>query len=242
MKFKEFIDRALFYISVPVCVCCKERMPYTDKPLCEKCLSEYNKVIKRNCSLCAKDLNQCMCSNEYLSSHYVKRLTKVYRYVPDDDLPTNALIYSLKRDNRQDVVNFLTDQLYNSIINTIENPSDCIFTNVPRKKSSVIKYGMDHAERLSRAVAKKFGAIHMKLLESEADKQQKHLGTRERVLNAKFKLIKNAPDLKGKRIIIVDDIVTTGATMGACAFLIRGLGTKMIQGATISIAYKDSQT
>ena len=57
--------------------------------------------------------------------------------------------------------------------------------------------------------------------------------------NADFKLIKNPPKLVGKKVIIVDDIVTTGASMAHCATLIRALGTKNIVGAEISIAYKD---
>ena len=242
MKFKDLASRVLFYISVPTCVCCKERLAYTTLPLCPGCLEKYYDIKTRNCSICSKELNKCTCTNEFLQAHYVRSLSKVYRYVHDDPLPSNSLIYSLKRDNRADVLNFLSDELYEAITNTVEKPEECIFTNVPRRRGAVIKYGLDHAEELARSVAKRFSAEYLKLLISKTEKAQKKLGSRERLLNAKFALVKNAPNLEGKRIIIVDDIVTTGASMGASATLIRGLGTKKIYGAAVSIAYKDSYT
>ena len=46
-------------------------------------------------------------------------------------------------------------------------------------------------------------------------------------------------DVDGKDVIIVDDIVTTGSSMGAAATLIRGLGCRKIYAAAVSIAYPD---
>ena len=63
----------------------------------------------------------------------------------------------------------------------------------------------------------------------------------DRLKNANYKLKRNAKNLDKKRIIIIDDVVTTGASMSACAMLYRALGTKNIIGATLSIAYKDNK-
>ena len=41
-------------------------------------------------------------------------------------------------------------------------------------------------------------------------------------------------------MIIIDDIVTTGASLGAAAFNIYSLGPKRIYGASVAIAYKDT--
>ena len=48
--------------------------------------------------------------------------------------------------------------------------------------------------------------------------------------------------LEGERVILIDDIVTTGASMGACATLIKGLGAKEIVGACMAVAYRDPYT
>ncbi len=243
MKFTDFIkelyDKAIFYVSVPKCVCCREKLDISDKGLCAECSTSYNNLKDRSCSLCKKPLYECTCANDYLNSHYVHKLVKVYRYIYDDTLPTNKLIYSLKRDNRDDVLSFLSNELSVSIQNSIKNPEDYIVTSVPRRKEAIRKYGIDHARLLARRVAKNLGADYVPLLCSKAHKAQKKMSGKDRIKNAKYEILKSTPDITGKKVILVDDIVTTGASMGSCAMLIHGLGAKSIVGATVSVAYKD---
>ena len=76
---------------------------------------------------------------------------------------------------------------------------------------------------------------------SRSKRQQKTLRGEERIHNAEFEL-KRKSVIKGKSIIIIDDIVTTGASMGGCAKILRKNGAKKILGACIAIAYKDEYT
>lgn len=240
MTLKEFKDNVFFYLSVPRCVGCKERLSKSDTALCPDCLREYREIKKRNCSLCSKTLDFCSCTNKYLDAHYVHKLIKVFRYVERDSLPSNNLIYSLKRDNRKDVLDFLTDELSAAISNSIKQPGEYVFINVPRRRKEAAKYGIDHARLLAKSLAKRFSAEYYQPLISKSKKAQKKTSGQERVSNAKFKLKRRAKDLKGKSVIIIDDIVTTGASMGACAALIRALRPKKILGASVSIAFKDA--
>jgi phosphoribosylpyrophosphate synthetase len=73
---------------------------------------------------------------------------------------------------------------------------------------------------------------------SNAKHEQKSLDSLERRRNADFSLIKEI-DLKGRRVIIVDDIITSGASMSNAATLIRSLGAKDIIAACLAIAYKE---
>ena len=154
-------------------------------------------------------------------------------------MPSNNLIYSLKRDNRKDVLEFLTKELCDAIKNSVDNPADIIFTNVPRRPESIRKYGMDHASLLAKFVAKHFSAQYYQPLISKSKHEQKHMSREERLKNASFRLKRRSKDLNGKTVILIDDIVTTGSSMGVCAMLLRALGAKQIIGAVISIAYKD---
>lgn len=239
MNIKELGRSILFYLSVPKCVGCREKLSINESALCNKCLTEYEDVKKRNCSVCGRMLYECSCSNEYLERHYVTKLFKVFRYVRIDPLPSNNLIYSLKRDNRNDVLNFLADELYLSLSKEYKVGDSIVFTNVPRRKKAVVKYGMDHSALLAKALAKRFSAEYYQPFISKTRKAQKKLMADERKKNAVFEIKRRAHDFEKKTVIIVDDIVTTGASMAAVAMLSKALGAKKIVGAAISIAYKD---
>jgi len=238
----KFFNDILYYLSVPKCVNCGNRLAIEELALCPECKREYDDVLERTCSICSRHLYECDCTNKYLDAHYVHHLIKVYRYlIRDIDLPTNKLIYSLKRDYRSDTVAFLSCELAKAIKASVKNPEECIFTSIPRRRASIIKYGMDHAQLLSRRTAKILGAEYKNLLNSRAKTEQKKAGSREgRLKNTTFKIKNESVDLTGKRVILVDDLVTTGASMGTAAMLIKSLGAKSITGAAIAIAYKDN--
>ena len=239
MNVKELMDRALFALSVPKCIGCDNRLDYGHKAFCPECYAVFEDHKHRNCSRCANELSKCTCSNDFLASHYIRRVIKCYRYLGDMSTPSNKAIFSLKKDNRNDVLDLLTDELTNAILNSVESPDEYIITNIPRRLSAIIEYGIDHSELLARSVAKHLGARYIQLLKSTSKRPQKSLDTIERRKNASFELVRSF-DLTNKRIILIDDIITSGASMVNAAMLLRSLGCKEITAACIAIAYKDS--
>jgi predicted amidophosphoribosyltransferase len=240
MNIKDVMDRVLYALSVPKCVCCGERLDYGQNAFCLKCSIEFDEFCTRNCSKCSRILNECNCSMDYLEGHFVKRIIKCYRYVNHQGInPGNALIYSLKKDNREDVLKVCADKLELAIRNSVKSPEDVVFTNIPRRKSAIIEYGIDHSGLLANELALRFGTEYIKLLESNAKIEQKSLDHSERLKNADFDIVKDI-DLSGREVIIVDDIITSGASMASAAALIRSLGCKNITAAVLAVAYKDS--
>ena len=239
MNIKELKDRVLFALSVPKCVCCRKRLSYGEKALCHECFAELEDFSTRNCPKCSRVLNECDCSTAYLESHFVKRIIKCYRYINrKENSPANALIFSLKKDNREDVLSVCADRLEIAIKNAGIDPSEFIFINIPRRKAAILEYGIDHSALLAEELAKRFGAEYISLLRSKAKKPQKSLETMDRLKNADFELIKEI-DLTCKKVIIVDDIITSGASMASAAAQVRSLGCKTIIAATLAVAYID---
>lgn len=235
---KSLLCKILFYLSVPSCVFCGEKLDIDDDGLCKSCKKEYDELKKRSCSRCAKPLNTCSCSNEFLETHYVKRLCKVFRYLGHRGYtPGTHLVFSLKRDNREDVLNFLSLELAESIKSVITNIDEFTVTNVPRRRLAIIKFGIDHSKILAKRIAKILGLKYEKLLTSKTKRAQKSLEGKERISNAEFD-VKDV-SLNGRRILLIDDVVTTGASLGSAAALLHSVGAKEIVGATLSIAYKD---
>ena len=238
MTLSELYERALHLFSVPKCIACGELLDFPARALCPQCMLKYEAAKDRNCPSCSKRLFECGCTNKFLASHCVKRLVKVFRYMnTDDNLAANSLIYSLKKDNRRDVVGLLADELAATVSVSVKEPESCVFTNVPRRKSAIVEYGIDHSALLAKALAKRFGAEYMSLLKSKARLQQKEMRGRDRIRNAAVTSRRDT-DLSGRRIVLVDDIVTTGASMAVSAMTLRGMGAKEIIGAAVAIAYK----
>ncbi len=240
MNIKELKDRALFALSVPKCVSCNERLDYGQQAMCSECYKLFTEFATRNCARCAKVLNECNCSNTFLESHFVKKVIKCYRYINHDEItPSNSIIYSLKHDNRRDVLELTSDLLIRAINNSMNDISEYIVTNIPRRKAAIIEYGIDHSALLAKEIARKSGAEYISFFKSNARREQKSLDSMERRRNADFTLI-NEMDLSGRRVIIIDDIITSGASMANAASLLRSLGCRDITAACLAIAYKDT--
>ncbi len=243
MDIKKLYSNILYYLTVPKCVCCREPLDIDDRALCKSCIKEYNNLKQTNCSRCLKILNSCTCVNKYLDTHLVHKLVKVFRYRhpsgPNDRIPANELIYNIKRAKRRDLLAFIVDELEMAIKNSGIKYERYIITNVPRKSSRVIKYGLDHSEEIAKRLSKRLGLEYVKLLKSTSKKPQKKTQGEERLKNAKFNYRSILPVIKGERVLLVDDIVTTGASMGAAAMMIRGLEAKEVVGVCLAIAFRD---
>ena len=243
MDLKDILRRAKFLISVPRCIGCGERLDFSDDTLCPECLKEFQKNLTRNCSVCSKPLAECLCSNHYLRRHGIKSLAKVARYVrKQDDNPLNRLVFSLKQDHLINTVEFIATQMSPSVQRLISNveAEKIIVTNVARSRRSISKYGYDQSALLAKAIAKKLGLEYASLFVSMAKKKQKMTSGEERKRNAIFKLRRKIPSLNGRVVIIIDDIATTGASIGACADVLLAEKPDEIFAAVFAIAYLDN--
>lgn len=239
MGFSELIRSFWHYVSVPGCVHCKKKLSRDEAVFCPSCLSRYRNAKLRNCAQCSEILSRCTCVNDYLDTHLVHRLVKVIRYVSSlQDVPQNRLIFSLKRENREDVAEFCAEELASAIRAGVENYKDFVLTYVPRRAKAKRKYGVDQAQILAEHISAILGIPVVSALRSLAKAPQKKLSAAARRKNAAF-MPRFGINLSGKRVFLVDDIVTTGASMGSAAFALRGLGAKEIVGVCFAIAYKD---
>jgi predicted amidophosphoribosyltransferase len=58
----------------------------------------------------------------------------------------------------------------------------------------------------------------------------------ERLDNMRNAFVATTGGLEGKRYIIVDDVLTTGATLGACAAALKQAGAASIHAITVTTA------
>lgn len=101
--------------------------------------------------------------------------------------------------------------------------------------------GYDQARRLAEEVAKARGMTAVTLFEKEDRPAQSGLADpaarRANILGA-YRLLR--PEMvRGKDVLLVDDVVTTGATLSECARVLRAAGARSVCAVTLAKAGMD---
>ena len=94
---------------------------------------------------------------------------------------------------------------------------------VPATTAAFRRRGFDHMEQVSAHLAQSFGLPLADVLARPHARDQRHLGREERAQNAEA-AVEVLGDVTGCSLLLVDDVITTGASVRACtrALLARG--------------------
>lgn len=107
---------------------------------------------------------------------------------------------------------------------------------VPSGFRSIIGRGFSPADMIADRISWNSNIPAVKALKARIGKtDQKDLSMKKRMENAmnSFYLDKNT-ELRGKRIILIDDVCTTGSTLSACAELLLNAGAAEVIGAVFA--------
>ena len=111
-----------------------------------------------------------------------------------------------------------------------------VIVPVPMHMKRLRLRGVNHAEALARALSGRAGVPCVTALKRSVDTpQQARLSglARRRNLEGAFTA---SPCVRGKRVLLVDDVVTTGATALACAKALRAAGAIDVQLIALAAA------
>lgn len=113
-----------------------------------------------------------------------------------------------------------------------------VLTWVPVSRARKRERGYDQAEALCRALGKQLGLPAVQLLKKTVDnKAQSNLDKLQRKANVLGVYGVFQPELLiGKRVLLVDDVVTTGATLSECSRVLLTAGAAEVTCAAIACA------
>jgi len=114
---------------------------------------------------------------------------------------------------------------------------------VPMAPQRLAQRGYNQAELLAAAAAELLGVrCRTDVLQRSGGLVQHELSARMRRLEARtsFTLAPGA-DPAGRRILLVDDIFTTGSTLDRCAWLLRDAGAAEVDGVTAAVTPRKTQ-
>ncbi len=104
-------------------------------------------------------------------------------------------------------------------------------TFVPCTPDAFARRGFDHMEEVARHAAGALNLPFVDALARWAPRDQRGLGKVLRAENARASLVP-VVDLGGARVLLLDDVLTTGATLGAAAEALRRAGAVQVAAAT----------
>lgn len=212
-----------------------------ERVLCAPCRGKWEREKGARCRYCGKRMFECRCTKDLLFKCGVRTHIKLVRYRPADrECAANGIIYDLKRKNDAFVFAFAAEQLGRPFLKYVTEKNvdadDVVITYVPRLPRQVKKYGYDQAKVLASLLAGGVSLEARELIKRVGkSREQKNLTKTERVANVAgaFAAASDA-DLRGKTVFLVDDVVTSGASMAACAEVLRGMGADDIVALSIA--------
>ena len=113
---------------------------------------------------------------------------------------------------------------------------DATITFVPATTEARRRRGFDHAELLAQATARRLGIEAIELFARPRSRDQRELGRRGRIENMRSRIHLIPGAASPARVIVVDDVCTTGATLFAAADALQASGARAVFGATFARA------
>ena len=226
MKFLYELWQAIIYFLFP--------------PRCPNC----REIVDERYQLCA------VCEKKFLRVDFYNRrlapLNKVLRVTKYRD-GSRALLHKLKFDNNLGVVPALK-----KILNDISNRGEILnLLNgidfaiiVPLHQGRLKERGFNQTEKIfEEFLAKKNLPLKNLLSRTRPTPKLFKLGKaeREKILSGVFAPIEPV-DLRGKNILIVDDIFTTGTTCKECAKVLKELGAEKISVLAFAADFDENES
>jgi len=210
---KERAGRAQGYVGAS----CREDVRLMRPPMCERCGLAFKGEINT--------IFECSnCQNVALHFTYARSAAAARGVLLD-------VIHRYKYSRALWFEPFLAELLVNAAAPAIRGSAWNMIVPVPLHPARQREREFNQAENLGRHLARATGLIlnARAIIRTEATPSQTRLTREERAKNVRnaFALRPRA-NVRGARIVLVDDVMTTGATTNACARVLRKAGAEEV--------------
>lgn len=117
-----------------------------------------------------------------------------------------------------------------------------IIVPVPLHRFRLLKRRYNQAAILAQALAREWGAVYdpITLYRRKATPSQGHMTKAQRAENVSAAFdVRGIKPFTGKRVLLVDDVYTTGATVNACARVLKRAGAAEVNVLTLARVQSD---
>ena len=215
----------------PLCLGCEEFLERHERFVCIRCWQSIRRVS-------ADDTTVRLLKHRLTEQGPVDRIFSLYYFEERGSL--QPIIHALKYRGLTSVGFELGKKVGEAIRSG--NPQsrfDCVVP-VPLHRSKYRERGYNQSEYIARGIA---DVLNIRSIDLSAVKRirptdsQTRLTVEERRANIEgaFRVVRPAR-IEGKHLLLVDDVITTGATVTECARVIKDAGANVIDVASIALA------
>ncbi len=217
------VDKLLF---PPVCLACNAPIDSAAEVLCPECRERLLPIAQNYCDKCGAPLEDYRCE---ACSHLVyefdyARAAFVYQ------APAQELVHHLKYDGLRSPAAFFSQALTRiPAAKRFAHSFDLIMA-VPLHRVRERDRGYNQSELLGRALAEELGLpFAQPVIRRLNTRSQTNLSRQARLdnLSGAFRLRRRA-DVAGKKIIVVDDVFTTGTTVNEVSRVLKAGGAARV--------------
>ncbi len=203
-----------------LCAQCLDSLTWINDPKCVKCgypfPGEASAETGAMCPVCAAGLNELdwvRSSVEY--DEFSKQIVLAFKY-------SDAFRYTRLMSRAM-------------MLNLAELPGNVdLVMPVPLAYKRIVKRGYNQATILAAPIAKILNVkMDIDSIWREHRKDMGHLNPRQRAENIRGVFhVKHPQNIRGKTILLVDDVMTSGATFGELRRVLKRAGAKAVYGVT----------
>ena len=229
-EFKKLIFDTIFPKK---CIACRKEGSY----ICDNCFAYIDLTKKQQCPKCKNDSHQ----GSYCSSCQSRSLDGLFVMADFDDPILSQAIHCFKYNFISDLGSALaeiykTNDELGQFVNSYKK--NIAVAAVPLHKKRELHRGFNQSEILAERFAHMNNLVHIPKLITRIRNtvSQVEIGdASSRKLNVKDAFnIDNFNLVKGKRVIIVDDVYTTGATLTECSRALKQGKPEGINGLVLA--------
>jgi ComF family protein len=220
------------FVYPPTCLVCENHPAEDERKICVACWSSIRQLSSDD-ELYREKLN------ELKSRGNVAGFASAFHFEKDGTL--QKLVHHLKYDDMPSIGVELGKFVAASIPTMIDSTTPiCALVPVPLHPTKERERGYNQSEHICRGISKANGAqvLPHLLKRTRHTQTQTTLDARERkenvadafALNTRF-----ASLVRGANFIIVDDIITTGATIDECARVLKAHGTEKVFAVSVAV-------
>lgn len=226
----------------PRCSFCSEVIsciPVPEYYLCESCLSQVLFIGIEACRYCGKrlrDREEIICG-QCVEQRYYSKVISACEYSG----LVREKILEYKFDGSRQLHKVFSEVIINKLKMTNDQQFDIIIS-VPVHMSKLQERGYNQSELIAKEIAKYF-LVQISidnLIKIKPTMSQSKLHRKDRLSNLAGSFqVTNNQDILGKKILLVDDIITTGSTANECSKVLMQAGAKDITVVTIATGKND---